>query len=162
MTEVKDFLEIQTGTKELEIKRDGKVTGDTIYLNPTDSGWMQRFDQFRNDLFTSKAEINKRYDELQKIDGNDEQGMPLSLGPILEYENEVILDLRRKLDKVFGEGVSQKVFGNTMNMEVIVQFLTGILPYIEEARKSMIEKYEPPKPAPPVIKKHRKKRASKK
>jgi hypothetical protein len=151
MTEVKNFLDISTGNKELEIRRDGVLTGECINLNPTDTGWMERFYQLLKDLHASKETIEKKYDELNKIEGNDDLGIPKVMGPGLEYSREVIQDLRNKIDKVFGENTSQKVFGNTMKMEVIEQFFKGILPYIEEARKPMIDKYAP-------VKKARKKR----
>jgi hypothetical protein len=149
----KNVLSISTGTKSLEIQRDGILTGESIDLNPTDTGWMERFYQLLKDLHESMDTINKRYDELTRIEGKDDLGIPNSLGPGLEYSREVIQALRDKIDKVFGENTSQKVFGNTMKIEVIEQFFNGILPYIEEVRKPMVEKY-----APPVIKKNRKKR----
>jgi hypothetical protein len=150
-----DVLNISTGTKHLEIRRDGVLTGECIDLNPTDTGWMERFYQLLKDLHESKDTINKRYDELSKIEGNDTMGIPKVIGPGLEYSMEVIKDLRNKIDKVFGENTSQKVFGNIMKFEVIEQFFKGILPYIEEARKPLIDKY-----GPSVIKRTRKKRKS--
>jgi hypothetical protein len=139
-----DVLNISTGTQQLEIRRDGVLTGECIDLNPTDTGWMERFYQLLKDLHESKDAINKRYDELSKIEGNDAMGIPNVMGPGLEYSREVIQDLRNKIDKVFGESTSQKVFGGTMKFEVIEQFFNGILPYIEAARKPMVEKYGPP------------------
>jgi hypothetical protein len=157
MTEVKNVLNISTGAKKIWITRDGSATEEFIEINPTDVGFADRFFKLLKDLNDSKTEIVGRYDELEGMEGKDVHGIPLSTGPTLEYSKKVCQDLLVKIDEVFGNGVSQKVFGDTLKMEVIEQFFKGILPYVEEARAPMIEKY-----GPPVIKKHRKKRASKK
>ena len=58
--------------------------------------------------------------------------------------------MRDEIDTVFGEGTSEKAFGEYRSLDMIEQFFTGITPYIQKARQKKTQKY-----TNPVIEKRR-------
>jgi hypothetical protein len=58
--------------------------------------------------------------------------------------------MREQIDYAFGAGSSQIVFGDTVSYDfgIYSQFLDGIKPLIEPARRSALGKYIPPAEKP--------------
>ena len=59
----------------------------------------------------------------------------------LDFVVEVCNFLREQIDKVFGAGTSQTVFGETQSLEMFEQFFTGITPFIKSSRTEKVTKY---------------------
>lgn len=131
---------IDTGVKEIEIKRDGKVVG-TISFNPQDVSFVERFQSLYGELKSKFTEYEKRAKEIDKITAIDKDGIPENAIERLAYMREVCEYMRSKIDNLFGVDTSQKVFGDALNMEVFTQFLNGITPYISKERAEKTEKY---------------------
>ena len=49
--------------------------------------------------------------------------------------------IREGIDNTFGDGTSQIVFGDRNTLDMVSRFFTGVTPYIQNARKSEIERY---------------------
>ena len=49
--------------------------------------------------------------------------------------------MRGRIDYLFGNGTSQKLFGDVLSMEIISDFLTAIAPFVQTARSDKLAKY---------------------
>ncbi len=54
---------------------------------------------------------------------------------------EICLYLQDRIDYVFGDGTSKKVFGQALTLDMFQQFFEGIIPYIQNARENKLNKY---------------------
>jgi hypothetical protein len=135
-----DSIKIETGTKTIEIERDGVVAG-SISFNPFDLVFVERFERLYSELHAKQAEYLERAKVLESDGAVDDNGMPLNASSRMEYLLEICTYMRGKIDGIFGADTSQIVFGETMKFEVIKQFLDGVTPYIQQVRNDKIAKY---------------------
>lgn len=88
--------------------------------------------------------------EYQKIlDGIDDtlttpSGLPLSAPQTIAAMKEVCLFAHAKIDEIFGNGTSKKLFSDSLAFSPIEQFFTGILPYIKAHRSQKLNEFLPP------------------
>jgi hypothetical protein len=54
--------------------------------------------------------------------------------------------MRGQIDVLFGEGTSQKAFGNALELGMFEQFFSGITPFVQTVRKEKIAKYTNARP----------------
>jgi len=127
------------GVKRIAINDD---SDRVIEFNPSDILFAERFYHIYQEFEQKQDEYLKRSEELD-AQGNDldEHGMPANTGERLEFMKEVCGFVRGKIDHLFGEGASQKAFGDALSMDMIAQFFEGITPYVEKARTNKITKY---------------------
>ena len=121
-------LKIDLGTVKLAVNDDPEKV---IEFNPTDVGMAERFYELISEFNVKKEEYQKKSFELDPE--NVEGGLSL-LHEICEY-------MRGKIDYVFGDGTSQKAFGNAMVLDMFEQFFAGITPYIQKARSEKVKQY---------------------
>lgn len=135
-----DSLKIDTGEKRIAINDDPERV---IVFNPQDIGFAERFYELLRDFEAKQAEYQAR-SELLDNDETDEHGLPVNIGESLSLMREVCEFLNSKIDYLFGEGASQKIFGGAMTLDMYAQFFTGITPFIQVARQGKTAKYAPP------------------
>ena len=133
------ILQINTGIVSLAIMRDGKDTG-TLSFNPTDTLFAERFYALLGELQKSLNDYKARGIELSKK-GFDQDGVPVNVEEQIAMQIQLCNYLREKIDKIFGEGTSQKLFGEVRNLEIYQQFFDGILPFFQQARAEKVAKY---------------------
>lgn len=139
-------IRIDTGSIRLQIN-DGP---DHIEFNPKDVLFIERFYGLARALETKSTEYQRRSDELGlEQAGEDEMLEKMPAGLVLL--REACEFMRAEIDTVFGEGTSQKLFGDVLALDMISNFLDAITPYIQEARAEKIA---------PYVKQHPKKRSS--
>jgi hypothetical protein len=131
-------IHIDTGIKRILIN-DGP---DYIEFNPSDVLFAEKFYQLIKDFEVKQEEFKTRSDELEK-DAKD-SGKLVDLAGNIALVREVCIFLRTGIDSLFGEGTSQKLFGDAMVLGAFEQFFTGITPYIKTAREAKIERYVTP------------------
>ncbi|MBI5954376.1 MAG: hypothetical protein HY865_22190 [Chloroflexi bacterium] len=136
---MQNTIQINTGTVDLAIVRDNNSAG-TLSFNPTDTLFAERFYALLGDLQKNLKDYKERGLELGKK-GVDEDGVPQNVEEHIALQIELCNYLRDKTDKVFGEGTSQKLFGEVRNLEVYKQFFDGILPYFQQARAEKVARY---------------------
>jgi hypothetical protein len=134
-----DSIRIDTGIKKIQIN-DGP---EFIEFNPSDISFAERFYQLMKDFEVKQVEYQARLD---KIDANkellDANGVPANLPEGLALLREEGEFIRERIDQLFGEDTSHKVFGNALSLEMFESFFTQITPFIQTARAAKIIKYQ--------------------
>lgn len=118
-------LNIDAGAVSLTIDGD---KNRVIRFYPTDVGFAESFYQLVNDYQTKAKELNER------AKGADAETQ-------VKLCREAFDTLREGIDRTFGEGTSQTVFGNRNSLSLFARFFRGITPYVAAARKQEIERY---------------------
>jgi hypothetical protein len=90
---------------------------------------------------TKQAEYDTRIEELEKDEHYDTHGIPTNMKERLALMLEICLFMREQVDMVFGEGTSQKIFGDANTLVMFTQFFDGIAPYIKKNREDKMAKY---------------------
>jgi hypothetical protein len=112
-----------------------------IEFDPDDSSFANRYYTMIANFDQKKDEFIKKAAEIDKIDEVNSFG--ISVKSI--EENKLVVEMFgymcEQIDYVFGEGTSEKAFGNTVKLELIDQFLNGIAEYVINARNSKMKKY---------------------
>lgn len=138
----KNNIRIDSGEIRLTINDD---PSRVISFNPSDVVFaeqvyalMVRFEEKSEEFLKRSAELDELGDEeiIREDAGNVTASLKL-LRDACEF-------MRKELDKVFGEGTSQTAFGDVLNLDMFVQFLDGITPFISDARQNKIKKYQVP------------------
>ena len=133
-----DSLRIDTGVKKILIN-DGP---EFIEFNPNDVSFAERFYSLIQEFEVKLKDYQARSDE---IDGNKEldgNGIPVNFEARIALMREVCEFIRGKIDHLFGDGTSQRVFGNALSLNMFEQFFTGITPFIQKARYEKVAKYQ--------------------
>jgi hypothetical protein len=146
-----DSITIVTGMRHILINGGPEF----IEFNPSDISFAERFYALIADFNTKKAGYEERADA---IDGNktlDANGLPANVPEGLALMREVCEYMRAEIDKLFGAGTSNKVFGSALSIDMFTQFFDGLMPFIQQARTSQVGKYLIPA-TKPQVKRHRK------
>lgn len=133
-------LRIDTGIKRIPIERDGETVG-FLEFDPESVVFAERFYQLLRNFQAKQAEYQTRSKVLDENKEKDEHGLPVNLGDGIAFVREVCEYMRGQIDLLFGEGTSQKLFGDTLKLEVFDQFFNGIAPMIETARAEKVTRY---------------------
>lgn len=120
----------------------------TLCINDDESRWVRfdtedlnlyaRLKELYQTLGEKAKELTSRGEEAEKIEGNDEYGIPLAGWAIVDLQKEFADTTIKSLDAAFGEGTCQRLFGNSFNPEVYGEFLKGVLTYISKAREKKL------------------------
>ena len=136
-----DSLQINTGEIRLSINGD---TGNQIVFNPSDILFAEKFYRLIGSFQVRVAEYKQRAEELERSTANDENGLPVNMEARIEHLKEACAFIRSEIDKLFGEGTSLRAFGETLNLDVFIQFFRGITPYVKKARSEKVIQYTTP------------------
>lgn len=123
-------LSIDTGVKKIEIIRNGEHVGD-VEFSLSDPALLSRL----RDV-AKKAEAIQAESKLSELGDIDAQ---------LDEAKRIDKEMRDLLDWAFGASVSDIVFGNSFcfttsgGVTAMEQFLTGVMPFIEEAFRSEVD-----------------------
>lgn len=134
-----DTLRIDTGVKHVVIN-DGP---EFIEFNPSDVVFAERFYQLVRDFEVKQVEYKKRADLIDLNNKALPDGIPDNFPDSLALMREVCEFMRQRIDGLFGEDTSQRVFGDTLSLNMFEQFFTGITPFIRTARAMKVAKYTP-------------------
>lgn len=115
-----------------------------IVFDPDDVVFAERFYALMREFDAKQEEYRVRSEALDagraELDGH---GLPVNLGESLAFLRDVCEFMRSQIDFLFGEGTSQKAFGDALSLTAIDQFLEGITDLVQQARGRKIEKYSP-------------------
>jgi hypothetical protein len=142
-----DSIQIDLGIKRLQIN-DGP---EFIQFSPDDITFAEHFYQLIQDFQTKQVEYQKRAEAIDANTALDANGIPANVPEGLAMMHEVCDFMRERIDLLFGEGTSQKVFGDALSLGMYESFFQQITPYIQRSRSEKIAQYAPP----PVAKKRR-------
>lgn len=127
-----DTLKIGSGAVRLKIVRDG-VEG-VISFNPLDVGFMERAYKLMEDAEGKEKEYHDKLLAAEKTGGIKEK-----IAVVKEY----CIYMREQVDYCFGQGTSDTVFGDSLDVDMFADFLEGVAPYIRKAQGARIKKYLP-------------------
>jgi len=109
-----------------------------IEFDPTDMLFIERFYKIYGELETKNEEYQAYLKKLDEESGGD---VLKNFGEGIRYLKEMCQYLRDKIDQLFGEGTSQKAFGDSLSFDMIGQFFEGIMPYLWAERTQKVNKY---------------------
>lgn len=131
-------IKIDSGSIRLAINDD---ENRIIEFNPHDVSFVENFYGLISEFEKKEIEYLERAKALDDDKEAGAYGIPQNTGKTIELIKEICAFLRDKIDSVFGEGTSQKAFGDTNTLLMFEQFLDGVTPYIQNARTGAVEKY---------------------
>lgn len=132
-----DNIQINTGEKRVTINGDHERV---IVFNPMDTLFAERFYALLGEMKKTLKDFKAKGEALKTAE-RDEDGMPVNMQEHINLQKELCDYLRERIDKTFGEGTSQKAFGEVRNLDVYVQFFDGILPFFQQARAERVALY---------------------
>ena len=146
MTDQVQSLRIETGEIRLAINGD---PSQIVAFNPRDVLFAEKMYALIQDLQDEQKKLKEKQVQLESVTERDVHGLPLNAVAILQMQKDVDGYIRSKIDNIFGAGTSQKAFGDvscTVPISDSVpcaaeQFLAGVTPFIQSARKEKMSKY---------------------
>ncbi|MDD2921474.1 MAG: hypothetical protein PHQ36_04240 [Anaerolineales bacterium] len=148
-------LRIDTGEIRLAVNDDPERV---IAFNPKDVVFVERFYALFGEFEKKMNEYETRAHILDRQQDVDEHGMHKNAAARLALMRESCEYARKKIDNLFGDGTSQKAFGNAMTFDVFHQFFDGITPFIKKTRIAHINKYTRDLPSQDATKKPKKRK----
>jgi len=124
-----ESLQIRTGELSVRILDDAGNERGIFKFNPTDVNLAKSVIELQAELEIQQKQFEDRVKECE----TDQEKITLM--------SEVVTYYRGLIDKVFGEGSSQILFGDAVSLTMFSDFFDGITPYFEKARKDVKAKY---------------------
>lgn len=135
-----------------------RVEKDNVYkIEVNDKGEYIEFDlldiELPIKLINASEELEKQKAiHEQKVEELKKENLEPKENMLKQYEidKEFCQTMRNVLDNLFGEGASQKIFGDTNRITMFNDFFTQLEPHldkiiinVEQVKKDLIEKYKP-------------------
>ena len=125
-----EHLKIDSGAVSLSINGD---ESRVITFYPTDV-------RFAEDFFGLVVSFREKRKECL-LKSEQFAGKPEAAAEELAMLRETYTFMRGEIDRVFGSGTSQTVFGNHDSLTSYIQFFKGLEPYVRNARQKEIDRY---------------------
>lgn len=119
-------MKLTSGKMTLPVERDGLCVGE-ISFDPQDIGFAQSFCDLMEGLTT-------REQEYRGLENSD-------VGERLRQLRMLCAWLREQVERVFGPGSAEVLFGSSCSLELFRQFFEGVEPYIRAGRAKKTAKY---------------------
>ena len=132
------FLQINTGEIRLAINDD---PNRVIVLRPNDAIFAEKFYKMLGSFQEKFTEYQGRAVAVESKTEADANDIPLNTGERIELLKEICQYAHGQIDELIGVGTSQIVFGDSLNIDAIVQFFEGIRPFVQTARAEKVAKY---------------------
>lgn len=136
-----DKIIIESGLKKIQINEGPEF----IEFNPEDIHFIELFYNMAKEFDAKKDDYTARFESLTVGETGVENPYGEEMGEKIALLKEVCDFMRKQIDLVFGEGTSQKAFGDAMTLNMFVQFIDGITPFIRPVREQKVLKYVSPK-----------------
>lgn len=133
-------MEFKTGKVTIPVIRDGETAGNVTF-NPKSAEFTDAFYSLARAFEGKLKDFETRAKALDADQGVSLLGLPNNGKEGTQFILEVCKFMRGELDKVFGAGTSDMVFGDYNSLDMFGQFFEEIVPYINEARKGIVNKY---------------------
>lgn len=122
-------IRVNTGAKWIEVNDDG----EKICLNFGDQDFPRRFFQMMEEFDAYIESIKGRAEELDEREWPNEREQAKARA---ELNAEIHVQLRDRIDDVFGADTCRKVFGPIIpSVDLYAEFLEAITPYFAEYAK---------------------------
>lgn len=138
-----ETIKIDSGIKRLQIQVDDQEP-HIVSFNPNDSLFATKLHQLYFDAKSKLKEITA-LEEAQQAPELDENGMPINIDEAMENNRELNEWFREKIDGLFGEGTSVKIYGDTIftgdRVQVYLDLISGVAKVVGPARAEKVTKY---------------------
>lgn len=124
-------LQIKTGEIRLQIIDDAGEERGIFKFNPTDLESAKKVLSLKNELTIKQAEFEDKVAHCETPEDKVN-----CMAEVCDYFEGII-------DDCFGAGSSNLLFGGAKTLSMFDDFLTGIMPYYEQASKERVAKYSP-------------------
>lgn len=134
-------LVLNDGKKRIVINSD---PNRMIEFDPNDVLFAEHFYEVYRELEARRAEFEAQaavIDERNKSATAEE--LAAATPESITFMREFCDFMRERIDRLFGPGTSDKAFGESRNIGLIVQFLEGMTQFIRGARTEKINQYTP-------------------
>jgi hypothetical protein len=131
-------LKIESSKIRLAINDD---KNKIIEFDPNDVKFINRYYSMISNFEVKQKEFAEKAAKIDKITTYNSIGMKVSDIEGSKLMLEMCEYMKGQIDYVFGNGASEKAFGDTINPEMINEFLGGVAEYIAAERNAKIEKY---------------------
>lgn len=125
-----ESLQVRTGQISLKILDDNGDVRGIFKFNPDDIESAKRVRTLQLELATKETELEEK---ANKCETEDEK---------VDFLCETVHYFRGVIDKCFGEGTSDILFGDACCLDMFADFFNGISPYYEKASKARLAKYK--------------------
>lgn len=130
--------------KNLFVSNKVRVTIDddperVITFNPNDAGLRARILKLSKSIYRKQKEVEKKFKELKKMEGVDEDGLPLNTEPMMKLVLDFSEYMKQEIDVAMGAGTSQKVFEGGFDFDTAVTFLEFVLNQCNLVSKQKVE-----------------------
>lgn len=125
-----ESLQIRTGAISLEILDDAGNSRGVFSFNPEDVESAKQVIELQSEFEAKQIDFEERAKTC-----TDAESKVVLL-------NEVVNYFRDAIDRCFGEGSSDLLFGNAKTLSMFEDFFNGITPYYQKASKARIAKYK--------------------
>ena len=124
-----ESLKIRTGSVSLQILDDAGLERGVFTFNPEDIESAKRVIGLQQELEHKQSELDVKAENCE----TDEEKVNLLIEAV-DYLEDLI-------DKCFGTGTSNLLFGDAKTLSMFSDFFEGITPYYEKASKARMAKY---------------------
>lgn len=124
-----ESLKIRTGSISLQILDDAGMERGVFTFNPEDIESAKRVIGLQQELERKQSELDTKAESCE----TDEEKVNLLIEAV-DYLEDLI-------DKCFGAGTSNLLFGDAKTLSMFSDFFEGITPYYEKASKARMAKY---------------------
>lgn len=131
-------LQIDTGEIRLAINDD---PNRVIVLRPNDAIFAEKFYKMLGNFQTKFTEYQSKAVAVESKTEADDNDIPLNTGERIELLKEVCQYAHGQIDELMGAGTAQIIFGDSLNIDAVVQFFEGIRPYMQKVRAEKVAKY---------------------
>lgn len=112
-----------------------------IEFDPSDVKFANRYYTMLADYEIKQKEFTEKAAEIDKITTYNSFGIKVSDIEGSKLVLEMCEYMKEQIDYVFGNGTSEKAFGDIINPDMINQFLSGVAEYILSIRNTKINQY---------------------
>lgn len=148
-------IRVDKGQIELEVNDQGETIAFVA-----DTAFMERFDEVRHEIMQLSKDLQERENKIiagdpeawaelktraEKEENEEEvEGPPVipsNYSDRIQLEKELVQHSYAMLDKCFGADCSRKVFGEAQELDLVIDFLEQVTPFIRAKRKEKLDKY---------------------
>lgn len=108
-----------------------------IAFDPQDVGFVNRYYGLIDFLNTKQAEYSSEGAAIDESTDSEQEKQRKGL-KLLE---KMCRETKEQFDIVFGAGTMDRIFGDTLRLDMFEELLYGIAPYINKARQKKIDQY---------------------
>lgn len=138
-----DSIKLNSGMKRIAIEdENGDTSPDRVLVfNPKDVVFAEKFYRFYQEV-KEKADLYKQKSEkVKKIQPTETGELPDNVQEYLDLLRDACEFIYQRIDGLFGDGSSKMLFQGVLDVDLAVEFMEKITPFIQRAREDKLAQY---------------------